>query len=108
MSFASTAGDDYSVPPAGVDDGPPVGPYFAGAGAAAIGLLAVHGALHAVSVLTAFCGLYPPANVSCLGLLACADAANPHSGRRRWLQFASETVPMRLIGLAVTSYDSRI
>ncbi|KAL6818406.1 hypothetical protein GGI42DRAFT_5929 [Trichoderma sp. SZMC 28013] len=105
---ASTAGDGCSVPPAEVDDERPVGPCFAGAGVAAIGLPGVHGALHAASVLTAVCGLFPPANVSCLGLLACADAANPHSARRRWLRFASGIVPVRSIGLAVTSYDSRI
>lgn len=104
---ASTAEDDCSVPLAGVGGGLLAAPYSADADVAAAVLLVVHGVLHAVSVPTAVSGSCPPWSAAYLALPAGAGAASPHSARRKWQRFASETVPVRSAGLAVTSFGSR-
>lgn len=106
-ALASMAGDDYSVLPAEVDDELLVDQDSVDADAAAFDRLVVSGDVHAVSGLIAVCGLFPPASAAYLELLVSADVASPHSGQRKWLRSASETVQVHSAGLAAASCGSR-
>jgi hypothetical protein len=105
--LASTAGDDCFALPAEADVEPLADQDSADAGAAVLGRLVVSGDVHAVSELIVVCGLFPRASAAYLELLVSADAASPHSGPRKWLRSASETVQVHSIGLAVASYGSQ-
>lgn len=108
-ALASMAGDGYFVLPVEVDAGPLADQDFVDVDvdAAALDRLAVSGDVHVASGLIAVCGLFPPASAAYLELPVSADAASPHFGPRKWLQFASETVQVHSAGLAVASCGNR-